>query len=151
VLKDITYPLPHYILLTEFDSSTSFSPRHSSSTPMDLSIKADPSSPAVSPTTIGNDPPKHNPYQRIASRRAIACVTCAKAKTKCDKGVGWQSLGKCSSANGYSFHRALGASPRESNATLDLLDALPITAFEQASRSHSPLSSANTQAIKCHH
>jgi hypothetical protein len=123
----------------------------SSFTPMDLSTKADPSSPAASPTTVDSNPPKHNPYQRIASRRAIACVTCAKAKTKCDKGVGWQSLRKCSSTNGYSFHRALDALPRESNATLDPLDALPRTAFERALRGHSPLSSAITQVVKCHH
>ncbi|KAH8725603.1 hypothetical protein GQ44DRAFT_706836 [Phaeosphaeriaceae sp. PMI808] len=44
------------------------------------------SSPSTTPqhTPNGTDS-LHNPYKRIASRRAIACVTCAKAKTKCDK------------------------------------------------------------------
>ncbi|KAJ5028118.1 hypothetical protein J3E72DRAFT_384587 [Bipolaris maydis] len=31
------------------------------------------------------EPQPRNPYARLPSRRAIACVTCAKAKTKCNK------------------------------------------------------------------
>ncbi|KAH7072199.1 hypothetical protein BKA63DRAFT_492835 [Paraphoma chrysanthemicola] len=41
----------------------------------------------TSHTSASHRPPTHNPYQRISSRRAIACVTCAKAKTKCDKAL----------------------------------------------------------------
>lgn len=37
-----------------------------------------------------------NPYQRDPSRRAIACVTCAKAKTRCDKAVSSSIIPACS-------------------------------------------------------
>lgn len=43
---------------------------------------ATPTSPS---STAAIKPP--NPYARDPSRRAIACVTCAKAKTRCDKAV----------------------------------------------------------------
>lgn len=41
--------------------------------------------PTSSSSTATITPP--NPYARDPSRRAIACVTCAKAKTRCDKAV----------------------------------------------------------------
>ena len=54
-----------------------------------MKLKPVPSNTTTTPscsTASSYTPP--NPYARDSSRRAIACVTCAKAKTRCDKAVG---------------------------------------------------------------
>jgi hypothetical protein len=76
--------------LDHSNSSThSFSPPRTTPYPMDSSTRTSSSSPITPQNTSYSRTPTstYNPYQRMASRRAIACVTCAKAKTKCDKGV----------------------------------------------------------------
>ncbi|KAL5384381.1 hypothetical protein PMIN06_004615 [Paraphaeosphaeria minitans] len=52
----------------------------------------------------------HNPYQRMSQRRAIACTTCAKAKTKCDKAV--PSCSRCTA-------KGLQCEPRSTRRTSD--------------------------------
>ncbi|KAF1838883.1 hypothetical protein BDW02DRAFT_304236 [Decorospora gaudefroyi] len=51
-----------------------------------------------------------NPYARIPSRRAIACVTCAKAKTKCDKAL--PSCSRC-------IAKGIKCDPRSTRRTSD--------------------------------
>lgn len=62
-----------------------------------------------------------NPYARDSSRRAIACVSCAKAKTRCDKAVrrSKSPLGGIHAYHVHSSHHALVASPKASNAIRD--------------------------------
>lgn len=52
----------------------------------------------------------HNPYKRLPCRRAIACVLCAKAKTKCDK-----KLPSCSRC----ITKGLKCDPRSTRRTSD--------------------------------
>ncbi|KAF1937365.1 hypothetical protein EJ02DRAFT_469769 [Clathrospora elynae] len=54
--------------------------------------------------------PQENPYARISSRRAIACVTCAKAKTKCDKAL--PSCSRC-------VAKGIKCDPRSTRRTSD--------------------------------
>ena len=54
---------------------------------MNPSIKLDTATPPQA-----SIPKFHNPYAKMSSRRAIACTICAKAKTKCDKLVGYDPV-----------------------------------------------------------
>ncbi|KAJ8112781.1 hypothetical protein OPT61_g4934 [Boeremia exigua] len=72
-----------------------------------------------------------NPYARDPSRRAIACVTCAKAKTRCDKAVSCPALiSSAHSLTSNSSHHAPAASPKASNAILAQRDAPQTTTTE---------------------
>jgi len=80
--------------------------------------------------------PTYNPYQRVASRRAISCVTCAKAKTKCDKGVSWRLLLYQGRTDHDSSLHVRDALRRASNAFRGLLGAHPIIAIGPMSKNH---------------
>ncbi|CAO2653417.1 Nn.00g028280.m01.CDS01 [Neocucurbitaria sp. VM-36] len=80
---------------------------------MDLpaSIESTPSTTLLgSPYHAPPQPQPHNPYARISSRRAIACVTCAKAKTKCDKAL--PSCSRC-------ITKGIKCDPRSTRRTSD--------------------------------
>ncbi|UPX10269.1 uncharacterized protein EKO05_0000936 [Ascochyta rabiei] len=74
-------------------------------------IKPVPSSAATTSSCSGAPsckPP--NPYARDSSRRAIACVTCAKAKTRCDKAL--PSCSRC-------VTKGIKCDPRSTRRTSD--------------------------------
>lgn len=85
------------------DQGTNFKPIPSNNTP-------NPSG-SAGPTFT---PP--NPYARDPSRRAIACVTCAKAKTRCDKAVSSPETSYISQLIHSSFHHAPVVLAKASNA-----------------------------------
>jgi hypothetical protein len=137
--------LPTYLLLLSPQSLIAFTtlilvlalPTQHDTTAMASSIKGSSSSPVTEQSISFPRTPTQNPYQRIASRRAIACVTCAKAKTKCDKGVRWLSFLISSQTDMRSFLHARGASPRVSSVIPGQPAGLPTTTIEQTSGSPS--------------
>lgn len=73
-----------------------------------------------------------NPYARTPSKRAISCVTCAKAKTKCNRAVSIHGTHAYRNADvEYSYHHVLAASPKASSVSRDRLVAPP-TIIDQA-------------------
>lgn len=121
-------------------------PTQYDTTAMASSIKSGSSSPVMEQSTSFPRTPTQNPYQRIASRRAIACVTCAKAKTKCDKGVRWLSFLTSSQTDKQSFLHARGALPRVSSVIPGPPAGLQTTTIEQTSASPSSRPNVITQA-----
>jgi hypothetical protein len=105
-------------------------------TPVNIDSSPSPT-PRSTPYTRSPQPQTNNPYQRMASRRAIACVTCAKAKTKCDKGVGVVYPNMIYDTDESSFPPALDARPKASSANQDQLVALLTTATGKTSKSPS--------------
>ncbi|XPT01437.1 hypothetical protein M3J09_010572 [Ascochyta lentis] len=79
---------------------------------MDRSMKIKPALPSTT-TSSCSTAPSHtppNPYARDSSRRAIACVTCAKAKTRCDKAL--PSCSRC-------ITKGIKCDPRSTRRTSD--------------------------------
>lgn len=85
-----------------------------------------------------------NPYARTATRRAIACITCARAKTRCDKAVRtyllWTTTPSSAKTNliASSCLRALAASSRASNVIQDLPAAHHTTSTQLRNDSATP-------------
>ncbi|KAH7371080.1 hypothetical protein BKA66DRAFT_444263 [Pyrenochaeta sp. MPI-SDFR-AT-0127] len=80
---------------------------------MDLSAAIEHTTSLTVPNSLYHTTPQpqpHNPYARMSSRRAIACVTCAKAKTKCDKAL--PSCSRC-------ITKGIKCEPRSTRRTSD--------------------------------
>lgn len=77
---------------------------------MDYTMASESSRSSAQQNTPCGDTSPPNPYQRRSSRRAIACVTCAKAKTKCDKAL--PSCSRC-------ITKGIKCDPRSTRRTSD--------------------------------